>query len=315
MERTRVYFMFGNHGSMAIRPDPAFFTREVCKVLKEEIISNGKNATIIHEAVPCPGYTRKRDFGRFVRASCKDRDSAKARLRGQISDARAKLEEMLAHLDCGRLTLEMDDGDLGFEKAVAYINRKEPGRIRNLAEPWTQRSTLLTICSEFHDLFHASPFGAQKLDLVVEMLAFAAGSAYERDLGVLRLVRKLAEAEPGRIIIIPRGTHHRMMGRHAYTQLDEGAIEARTCCEIGWETGFHFENMIEMVLSELYQNKLGMDDLMHYSTFTLLCQLQAERLQKERRMDLATAGMDALIALEAEAIVDTYAIVSHAIAP
>ncbi len=262
MAKTPLLLMFGRHvGDIAkhqrkkqekvLKGDTKFFKRSAKKFFKDRILAEGRRGVVIHElSIDIDADKLKDDKGRkldkeeVLKEKDKPKESLLDQIEGMLDEA---TEDLLAIFS---LTLNIGEkmfsfSDWGYEPQMIAINRKYPGRIANILEPQTAEA-LIQMWEEELLCKRIMEAGInENMDKLIQMKLeeqrIMLESLLQRDEQIFKLAKRLAQEDPERAIIIPRGGAHSAMAQRFFANSDLFDIECHVSSE---ESGFGEEELI-----------------------------------------------------------------------
>jgi|GEM_PF-5479087 len=227
MDRTRILFVFGQHGQSAggrrksaSPKTKRFFRTAVHDFLKEEILENNGRVAVIHELVlePVRKFSVKMDGS--WRESISPRDVADAQ-QSASSDVRVVLDSFDRGRAAGLVRRDFN-GWFGYIDEVLAMNRRVPGSVKNHFEPncpqavyeclkadWMEKQILKTVTrAVLMDRNAAIEEDNGALATEMEMMRLVRSSVLRRDLEVRSLCESIKRGGFWQSILVPRGLAH-----------------------------------------------------------------------------------------------------------
>lgn len=260
MAKTPLLLMFGrHHGDIAkhqrkkqekvLKGDTRFFKRSAKKFFKDRILTEGRRGIVIRElAIVIDTDKLKDDKGRKLGKEEvlkeKDNKSLLDQIQGVLDEAAGYfLATFRSTLDNGLRVPRV--GEWGHEPQMLAINSKHPGRITTIIEPQTAEA-LIQMWEEELLCERIMEAGInENMDKLIQMKLeeqrIVLESLLHRDEQVFKLAKRLAQEEPGRAIIIPRGSAHSAMAQRFFANSDLFDIECHVSRE---ESSFGDEELI-----------------------------------------------------------------------
>lgn len=210
MQKTRVILAFGNHGGAVegkrYEPNREFFRGAIVPVI-EEIANSGKKAVVIDEQCPVNSFAQ---FGLNLFQMRKGMASRTV-IEGVLRYATAMANNAYSETRDRGI---WPDGEIefgGYEPEMLRVNFKNPGQIRTVIEPQDVDAVIsgMLMMKHMDTLFD---FGSKILIInLMLLMKEIAKHMFIRDKLVVGLAEQLAAEDPERMILIPRGTKHRVM--------------------------------------------------------------------------------------------------------
>jgi len=230
MDKTRIMFVFGQHGQpfgrrrkSASPKTKRYFRSAVRDFLKEEILENGRRVVVIHEFVlePVRRFTIKLNGSRRVGVTQEDIADTQ---RSASEDVGLILEAFDRGMEPGLVGRDLSKM-FGYIDEVLAMNRQVPGSVKNYFEPncpqavyewlkaeWMEKQISKAVCLALV----INPGAAVEEDkgmlaAETEIMRLNRSSAQMRDQGVRDLCLTIRRLFPSLSILVPRGLAHSSM--------------------------------------------------------------------------------------------------------